>query len=146
MGVNYQCTFDLDKCIKTLGLDERGRVQQAIDETFLTGVEPYVPFLEGNLIDSGIENTIIGSGEIVWNTPYAQYMWNGIVYEDPKLHCAGFKTENGWFSRKDVQKVPTDRSLEYKNGSLRGSHWAERYLQNGGLKEIEKKAREAAKI
>ncbi len=142
MGVNYQCTFDLDKCIKTLGLDERGRVQQVVTNEVLRLSEKYIPFDQGDLSKSRrIENNT----DIVWNTPYAQYMWNGIVYEDPKLHCAGFKTENGWFSRKYVEKVPTKRSLEYQNGSLRGSHWVDRMLQNGGREEIEKAAREAAK-
>ena len=76
------------------------------------------------------------------NKPYAHYMWEGIVYEDPDLHCAGFQTENGWRSRKNVQKIPTTRSLEYGNGTLRGAHWADRMLQNGGLEKIEKKLQE----
>ena len=142
MAVEYQCSFNLDKCIRTLGLEERGRVQQIVTNEVLRLSSPYIPFDQGGLLASGrIENDT----DIVWNTPYAQYMWNGIVYEDPELHCAGFKTENGWFSRKDVQKVPTSRSLEYKNGNQRGSHWADRMLQNGGLEEIEKAAREAVR-
>ncbi len=141
MGFDYQCTFNLGSCINALGLEERGRVQQVVTNAVLELCEPYIPFDEGDLIASGhIEN----GTDIVWNTPYARYMWNGIVYEDPELHCAGFETENGWRSRKDVQKVPTDRKLKYNNGSLRGSHWVERMLQDGGIKEIEKMAREAA--
>ena len=142
MGVNYQCTFNLDECIRTLGLEERGYVQQVVANEVLRLSEPYVPFAEGGLISSGhIEN----GTEIVWNMPYASYMWNGIVYEDPDLHCAGFKTENGWRSRKNVQKVPTDRKLEYGNGNLRGSYWVPRMMQNGGREEIEKATREAVR-
>lgn len=142
MGMEYQCTFNLGECIKALGLEERGRVQQVVTNEVLRLSGDYVPFASGDLLASGhIEN----GTDIVWDTPYARYMWNGIVYEDPDLHCAGFKTENGWRSRKGVQKVPTDRSLQYQNGNLRGAHWVERMMQNGGREEIEKAAREAVK-
>ena len=140
--IDYQCTFNLGDCIKTLGLEEKGRVQQVVTNSVLDMSEPYIPFDQGDLIASGhIENDT----EVVWNTPYARYMWNGIVYEDPDLHCAGFLTEDGWRSRKGVQKVPTDRNLEYHNGGLRGPRWVERMLQDGGLKEIERRAREEVK-
>ena len=142
MRFDYQCTFNLDDCIRTLGLDEKGRVQQVVTQAVLDLSEPYVPLDEGDLLASGhIENDT----DIVWNTPYARYMWNGIVYEDPDLHCAGFKTENGWRSRKDVQKVPSDRNLQYYNGAHRGSHWVDRMLQEGGREEIERQAREAVR-
>lgn len=142
IGFDYQCNFNLDKCIQNLGLEEKGRVQQVVTQAVLQLSEPYVPLDEGNLLASGhIENDT----DIVWNTPYARYMWNGIVYEDPDLHCAGFKTENGWRSRKGVQKVPSDRSLQYYNGTHRGSHWVDRMLQEGGQEEIERQAREAVR-
>ncbi len=142
MGLEYQCTFNFDKCIQTLGLEEKGRVQQVVTNAVLELSEPYVPFDEGDLLASGhIENDT----EIVWDMPYARYMWNGIVYEDPDLHCAGFKTENGWRSRKGVQKVPSERSIQYHNGALRGPRWVDRMLQDGGRAEIERQAREAVK-
>ena len=112
--------------------------------------DPYTPKAKGDLIGSGHPED---GTDIVWNMPYAHYMWEGIVYEDPQLHCAGFKTENGWRSRKESEnvppKVPTDRKLEYgngglQNGGLRGDHWVERMLQDGGLEEIEKGARREA--
>lgn len=141
MAYNFVCSFNLGDCINALGLDERGRVQQFVVNEVLKLSEPYVPFAEGDLKGSG--HTEDGT-DIVWNTPYAHYMWEGIVYEDPLLHCAGFKTENGWRSRKDVEKVPTDRKLEYGNGKRRGDHWVERMLQDGGLEEVEKGARREA--
>lgn len=142
MAYNYECTFNLSDCIHTLGIEERGRVQQVVANEVLRLSGPYIPFATGDLMASGhIENHT----DIVWNTPYARYMWNGIVYEDPELHCAGFATENGWRSRKGVQKVPTDRAMQYQNGNLRGSHWTERMMQNGGREKIEKAAREAVR-
>lgn len=139
MKVAYD--FDVNRCIKNLGLDEGGRVQQMVTNEVINLSEPYVPFDEGDLVASvRIEN----GTDAVWRMPYSHYMWGGIVYEDPVLHCAGFQVEDGgWRSRKGVQKVPTDRKLEYQNGSLRGPMWVPRMLQNGGARKIEDKARKA---
>lgn len=141
MKVTYD--FSVKGCLKNLGLDEGGRVQQVVTNEVITLSEPYVPFAEGDLANSvRIEN----GTDVVWGLPYAHYMWGGIVYEDPILHCAGFQVEDGgWRSRKGVQKVPTDRKLEYQNGSLRGSKWVPRMLQDGGAKKIEDEARKAVR-
>lgn len=141
MKVTYD--FDVDRCIKNLGLDEGGRVQQVVTNEVVALSEPYVPFDEGDLAASvRVENDT----DVVWGMPYSHYMWGGIVYEDPLLHCAGFQVEDGgWRSRKGVQKVPTSRKLEYQNGSLRGPMWVPRMLQNGGAEKIEDKARRAVR-
>lgn len=141
-GTQYGCTLSLDtkKLMQRLGIEEKGRVQRVVNETILELCDPYIPFSEGYLKDTGhIEN----NSEIVWDGPYAHYMYEGIVYEDPELHCAGFKTENGWRSRKNVQKVPSDREIHYSNGAHRGAHWVDRMLQNGGRKKVEDAARKA---
>lgn len=141
MRFDYECMFNLDRCVKALGLKERGRVQQVVTREVLRLSDSYVPFREGDLRASGnIEN----GTDVVWRTPYAHYMWAGIVYEDPMLHCAGFKTADGWRSRKDVEKIPTDRKLQYYRGSRRTSKWVEKMLQNGGREKIERAARRAA--
>lgn len=141
MKLDYECTFNLDRCIKALGLEERGRVQQAVTNAVLEQSDPYVPLREGYLRGSGhIEN----GTDIVWRSPYAHYMWAGIVYEDPMLHCAGFKTEDGWRSRKGVTKLPTNRMLRYYRGSRRSAKWVEKMMQDGGREKIEQIARRAA--
>lgn len=139
MKVQYD--FSVKDCIKNLGLDEGGVVQQVVTNEVITLSEPYVPLAEGDLVASAhVEN----GTDVVWWLPYAHYMWGGIVYEDPLLHCAGFQVEDGgWRSRKGVQKVPTNRKLEYQNGSLRGPKWVPRMLQDGGAKKIEDEARRA---
>lgn len=142
MAVKVTHSFNVGECLQTLGLEKRGRVQRRIAQEILELSDPYIPLDEGGLKKSG---RIEDDTDVIWDTPYAQYMWNGIVYEDPDLHCAGFKTDNGWRSRKGIQKVPTTRSLEYQNGSLRGAHWTDRMLQNGGLQQIEQAAREELK-
>lgn len=137
MKVTYD--FSVNGCIKNLGLDESGRVQQVVTNEVIVLSEPYIPFDEGTLAASA---RIANGTDVVWGLPYAHYMWGGIVYEDPIFHCAGFPVEDGGFrSRKGVQKVPTNRKLEYQNGSLRGPRWVPRMLQNGGARKIEDKAR-----
>lgn len=142
MRVTYD--FNINACMRRLGLDEGGRVQTVVTNEVINLSERYVPFDEGTLAASArIENKT----DVVWGgpaAPYAHYMWGGIVYEDPVLHCAGFQVEDGGFrSRKGVQKVPTSRKLEYQNGRFRGPFWVIRMLQNGGARRIEEKARKA---
>ena len=115
---DYICTFNLDDCIKTLGLEERGRVQQVVTNEFKKNVEPYVPLdvaekyeNPGRLIDSGhIENET----DVVWNAPYARRMYYHPEYE-------------------------------FQGAPMRGGYWADRYMQNGGRDEIEQAARKAVK-
>ena len=119
------CTFNLDDCIKTLGLEERGRVQQVVTNEFKKNVEPYVPLdvaekyeNPGRLIDSGhIENET----DVVWNTPYARRM-----YYHPEYNFA-------------------EKGDSESGGTGRGGYWADRYMQNGGRDEIEQAARKAVK-
>ena len=143
--------FDAQACLKALGLEEGGAVQQMVDQTVLDVCEPYVPMdIAGGasgtgLIRSGIMNTVIGSGEVVWKTPYAHYVHEGIVYVDPETHAAGFLTEDGWKSRKNVSKIPSDRNLQYQGAPRRGSHWVDRAMQEGGIEIVEDMARKAVK-
>lgn len=125
MSYAYECNFNLENCLKNLGLDEKGRVQQVVTHEFLKGVEPFVPFdiagkyeNPGRLIESGhIENET----EIVWNTPYARKH-----YYHPEQNFQGKgESENG--------------------GPGRGAFWADRYVQNGGREELEQAARNEVK-
>ena len=63
---------DISKVISSRGLDTGGKVQQYIDSEVLRLNEPFVPKDTGELIQSGIKNTEIGSGEVKYNTPYAR--------------------------------------------------------------------------
>lgn len=111
---DYTCDFNLDDCIKKLGLDEKGRVQQYITEEFKKNVQPFVPFDEaekyenpGRLVEScHTEN----ESDVVWDTPYARRL-----YYHPEYN--------------------------YQGAPTRGGYWADRYMQNGGQKELEQGAR-----
>lgn len=121
MKFDYQCDFDLKKIVRNLGLNEKGRVQTAIDQEFLRGVEPFMPLDTGTLIDSGIEHTIVGTGMIVWDA-------------ENKARRLYYGEKNWNWSNGGIQE-----------GGLRGPYWAERYIQNGGKEQIRKVAIEAMK-
>ncbi len=118
MSHNYTCNFNLDDCIKKLGLNERGRVQQYITKEFKKNVQSYVPNDEAEkyeephrLIDScHIENET----DIVWNTPYAKRL-----YYHPEYNFQG--------------------------APMRGAYWADRYMQNGGKEHLEQGSRKVVK-
>lgn len=86
--------FDAQACIKRLGLEDGGSVQKAVDQSILDVCEPYTPMDlssgadGGGLVRSAIMHTVIGSGEIVWRTPYAHYVYEGKVYVDPITPCS----------------------------------------------------------
>ncbi len=114
MKFDYQVNFNLQDCLKGLGLNERGRVQQVVTNEVLRLSDAYVPFDKagiyeqpGRLRDSGhIENET----DIVWETPYARRL-----YYHPEYNFQG--------------------------KPKRGGNWVDRMLQNGGRTEIEKAAR-----
>ena len=112
--LNYQCSFNLEDCIKKLGLEERGKVQQFVTNEFMKNVQPFVPFdLAGKYDNPGrlIDSCHIEDGtDVVWSTPYARRL-----YYHPEYNFQG--------------------------APMRGAYWADRYMQNGGREEIEKGVR-----
>ena len=93
-------SFDCDtaKIIKTRGVEDGGRVQQFIDSECLKLCEPFVPKDAGNLIESGIIHTKIGSGEVRYSTPYAR-RW----YYMPAAFQEAPERGNYWFDRMKAQ-------------------------------------------
>lgn len=58
--------------IEKHGLAAGGKVQQIIDSECLRLMDPYVPLDTGALRDNGIIKTEIGSGNIIYDLPYAR--------------------------------------------------------------------------
>lgn len=129
--------FNLDDCLRALGLDEKGRVQQVVDNEVLRVCDPYVPMDEGNLKDAAIAATVIGSGEVVYPGPYAHYMWEGILYVDPETGSP--------YAKQNAIKIPTEKKLQYQGAPMRGPHWVDRAMEAGGLEKVEAEARKAVK-
>lgn len=117
MPYDYKCNFNLDDCIKKLGLGEKGRVQQFVTNEVMRLSDDYVPFdsagkyeQPGRLKDSvHVENDT----DIVYDTPYARRL-----YYNPDYN--------------------------YQGAPIRGAYWVDRMLQNGGLNQLEDGARKVA--
>lgn len=60
------------RIVEKRGLESGGPVQVFVDSEVLRLCDPYIPFRTGMLRDSGILSTTIGSGEVIYNTPYAR--------------------------------------------------------------------------
>ena len=87
--------------------------------------------------------------DIVYNTPYAHYMYEGKVYVDPLYKVAAFPIRNGkisfdpkdgeiegFVSRKNVTKIPTNRDLKYHTPGT-GPHW-DRLMVSADMDQIER--------
>lgn len=63
--------INTQECVKRF--DPRfSRAQKFLDNQVLQDTEPYVPMLSGTLAGSGIRGTVIGSGKVIYNAPYAK--------------------------------------------------------------------------
>ena len=124
---SIQNVISTKELIKRCGTGEGGRVQVAVDAAVIRYSFPYVPFDEGVLAGSANTGTKIGSGEIVYDTPYARYLWYGEIY-GPNFPI----TENGVVVgfRSPPEKFPTGRKIQYNKDKnhLAGSHWCERAM------------------
>lgn len=130
--MKIKASLELPKdLVKSVGLDEGRKVQKYIDSFVLYHSEPYVP--GKHIHDSGVVATKIGSGKVIWDTPDANYLYEGKLMVDPiTLKGAFFAPDYGFWSRPNTQKImdPTGRDLVYHGGGLRGSHWFDRMIEN----------------
>lgn len=124
----------------TLGLDEKGKVQKFIDKRIVESLQPYVSFKSGAQEKSIKTATVLGSGKVKINVPYAQFQAGGKV-------MIGVKSHSPW-ARSGEKKVLTGKSLKYHGGGKRGAHPFERMKadkRNVILDEVTEYARRLAK-
>ena len=128
--------------IKKYGVGEGGHVQKTVDAAVIRECFPYVPFDEGILAGSANTATEIGSGEVVYDTPYARYQFYGEIY-GPNIPIV----ENGVIVgyRSPPEKYPTGRPLQYNTDKnpLAGSHWFDRAMADHS-EDVLKEAQDAA--
>lgn len=70
------------------------KAQQFVDSEVLRRCQPYVPMDRGTLIKSGVLNTKIGSGQVIYKTPYARRWY----FESAHFQHAPMRG-NQWFER-----------------------------------------------
>lgn len=124
------------------GVGVGGHVQKVVDAAVIRYCFPYVPFDEGVLAGSANTATEIGSGEVVYDTPYARYLYYGEVY-GPSIPIVENGVVVGWWS--PPEKHPTGRELQYNTDKheLAGSHWFDRAMADH-KDDILKEAQDAA--
>lgn len=129
---------EVEQLLAEHGLNDGGEVQKFIDNEVMRQSLPYMPNMNGVLQNAMMSQTVIGSGEIRQNTPYARYQYYGMLFVDPITLKGSFydaRTGRHW-SRKGVAKIPdpTGRLLNYNTSknALAGSHWFDRAMKDHG--------------
>lgn len=90
--------------------------QKYIDSAVLRYDAKYIPFQTGALNQSGTTGTVIGSGEVVYQSPYARYLYYGKVMRDAQ----------GRAFYGSAPKHVTDEDIHYHGEPQRGKLWFER--------------------
>lgn len=131
-----------EEFIRRSGVGIGGHVQKTIDASVIRECFPYLPFDEGILAGSANTATKIGSGEIIYDTPYARYQYYGEVY-GPNFTIVENGIVIGYFS--PPEKHPTGEKLQYSKevNPMAGSHWFERAMADHG-DDVLKEAQNAA--
>ncbi len=116
---------DAATMLKNHGLNPGGRVQEFFTSEIMRKADPYVPFLAGALRDSAHMSE--DKCAIIYDTPYARYHWCGKLMVDPVTGKGAFYSPTyGFWSRRHVDKVLTNKDLNYNGAPLRGPRWVER--------------------
>lgn len=71
------------------------KTQKYVDSEVLRLSDPYIPKITGNLINSGIRGTVIGSGMVVWNCVYASSQY----YNTARTRPYDSRRGSYWFER-----------------------------------------------
>lgn len=101
--------------------DKNLRIQAEIDKKVMLRMDPYVPFKSGELKKSVRRASVVGSGLLVYNMPYARRQY--------------------YLENRTVKKDKNGNVLD----PLRGSRWLDRMKDNEMpdlIKEIKKYAKE----
>lgn len=112
-------------------LEKGGRVQQAIDNAVISYNMQFCPWETGTLAKSPYSASPPGGGKVVYNTPYARYLYYGLVM-GPNIPI--FEDDSGeptrWYSppgQKKKLKTP-EQQIVFKTDTnpLAGAFWFER--------------------
>lgn len=94
----------------------------------LADCNEYVPDDQDALVNSSNIHSDILHGKLVWSTPYARYLYHGVLMVDPK-------TGSAW-AREGQTKVKVSPEVQLKFDKRKnpkaGSHWCERAQADHG--------------
>lgn len=83
MSVSYKFQINTQSCLGRFN-KKYSAAQKFLDSEVLRDSAPYVPMRTGNLMNSGVTGTVIGSGKIEYNAPYAKCMYYGVGFHFSK--------------------------------------------------------------
>lgn len=129
-------TKSLQTIYKSLGLEDRGRVQQFLGKTVADNLKKYVSLDSGT--QSDLTNPINGGKQVIINVPYARFQAGGKV-------MVGVYSHSPW-ARLGERKVVTNKNLTYQGGGLRGAHPFERMKADKRDSILFQVAKEARRI
>jgi hypothetical protein len=66
-------TNNVNKILKDLNIEKKGKVQKFLDKTVRDNLMPYVSYKTGVQEQSIKNSTVLGSGEVDIGVPYAEY-------------------------------------------------------------------------
>lgn len=66
-------TLPIQTIYKKLGIEDKGRMQQMVDKLTSEALQPYVSLKTGVQEKSIKISTVLGSGKVIINVPYATY-------------------------------------------------------------------------
>lgn len=82
-----------------------GRLQSFVDSEYIRTSQPYVPLLSGILAGSATRNTILGSGIVRFNTPYAREQFYG--GREAGTSMTGERRGRQWHERWKADNINT---------------------------------------
>lgn len=107
--------------------------QDVLDAKVWEDVKKYMPLDTGTLIGQTNAINVTERGRVFLyppNSDYGHYQHEGVVYVDPLYGVGGFYNPTyGWWSRRGVTKVASDRKLTYSQPEAT-SHWGETAYKN----------------
>lgn len=82
--IRFDITVDLTQMERRLLRRFPQRAQRELDGQVLKDSNKYIPKDTGNLEASGIRNTQVGNGKVIWDTPYARRLYYNPQYNFSK--------------------------------------------------------------
>lgn len=126
----------LQTIYRSLGLEEKGKVQIFLGKTVADNLRKYVSFKSGT--QQASVDSINSGKQVVTNVPYAQFQAGGKV-------MVGTHSHSTW-AKKGEKKIVINKALTYHNGKLRGAHPFERMKADKGQSILNQVAKYARRI
>ena len=121
-----------------LGIQPNGPVQKYFTKRWADYMDKYVPYKEGGL---AYDTRTIESDRIVYNSPYAHYMYEGKVM-GPNIPIKEDGIIVGWFSKGPKQYTGADINYNQSGGhEYAGPYWDKR-MWSAEKKDVIKEVQE----